>query len=271
MSEEKVFVPQQETVIAYTINPALQPPIIVAPATRRWMDDTNQHFAYRCLPMVIANQAGWLLLNTQTFWVTWDGGDEIDSLVIEYVGCGDAPEPALSHFGHGILTFHIPYLFRTPTGFNLLARGPANTPKDGIYALEGVIETDWVTSTFTMNWKMTRPGTVMFEQGEAICMIVPQRRGELEAFSPQTLALEANPELQFEHEQWSKGRDKFLKDLDTPDSEAVKMGWQKDYFKGKTREGAVKPEHQRRLQLKSFSENLTPETAFSILEEEGVE
>lgn len=265
--QEKAEAQQQQTVIAYTMNPALQPPIIPAPATRQWMDDTSQHFAYRCLPMVIANQAGWLLLNTQTFWVTWDGGNEIDSLVIEYIDCDDAPQPAISHFGHGILTFHIPYLFRTSPGFNLLARGPANTPKDGIYALEGVVETDWSTSTFTMNWKLTRPGTVLFERGEAICMIVPQRRGELEAFNTQTLALELNPELRFEHEQWSQGREKFLEDLDIPDSEAVKLGWQKDYFKGKTREGIVKPEHQRRLELKPFSENLTREPSVSIFEE----
>jgi hypothetical protein len=262
------LVPQPETVVAYTINPTLPPPIVPAPATRQWMDDSAQHFAYRCLPMVIANQAGWLLLNTKSFWVTWDGDNEIDSLVIEYVDCGDAPELAISHFGHGILTFHIPYLFRTSKGFNLLARGPANAPKDGIYALEGVIETDWSTSTFTMNWKMTRPGTVMFEQGEAICMIVPQRRGELEAFSTQILPLDTNPELQFEHEQWSQGRNKFLKDLDKPDSEAVKMGWQKDYFKGKTREGTIKQEHQRRLQLNSFSDDPTDEVPFSVLEDD---
>jgi Family of unknown function (DUF6065) len=43
-------------------------------------------------------------------------------------------------------------VFRTPPGCNLYVRGPANSPKDGIAALEGIIETDWSEATFTMNW-----------------------------------------------------------------------------------------------------------------------
>ena len=48
-----------------------------------------------------------------------------------------------SHFGDGILTWHLPILFRTPPGYNLLVRGPANYPKDAVSPLEGIVETDW--------------------------------------------------------------------------------------------------------------------------------
>src|SRR3712207_8402233 len=34
--------------------------------------------------------------------------------------------PARSHFGSGILTWNLPFLFRTPPGYNLHVRGPAN-------------------------------------------------------------------------------------------------------------------------------------------------
>ena len=37
-----------------------------------------------------------------------------------------------SHFGSGILTWHLPLLFRTPPGYDLLVRGPANHPKDAM-------------------------------------------------------------------------------------------------------------------------------------------
>jgi hypothetical protein len=58
-------------------------------------------------------------------------------------------------------------------------------PKDGIAALEGLLETDWTVATFAMNWKFTRPGHAMrFEAGEPIAMIVAMRRGELEKFRP---------------------------------------------------------------------------------------
>ena len=80
----------------------------------------------------------------------------------------------MSTFGSGILTFTIGYLFRTAPGYNLHVRGPANSPKDGIVALEGVVESDWTEAAFTMNWKVTRPNhPVVFEENEPIAMISP--------------------------------------------------------------------------------------------------
>ena len=38
------------------------PRIIPAPANRVWMDDGTQGWANRCLPLRIANQAGWFVL-----------------------------------------------------------------------------------------------------------------------------------------------------------------------------------------------------------------
>ena len=70
------------------------------------------------------------------------------------------------NFGHGVLTWHLNYLFRTSPGYNLYARGPANWPKDGIVPLEGIIETDWSVATFTMNWKVTvKNQPIDFEPG----------------------------------------------------------------------------------------------------------
>jgi hypothetical protein len=43
-----------------------------------------------------------------------------------------------------------------------------NSPKDGIAPLTGVIETDWLPYPFTMNWQMTRPGSVRFDKDEAV-------------------------------------------------------------------------------------------------------
>ncbi|HEX7975935.1 MAG TPA: DUF6065 family protein, partial [Anaerolineales bacterium] len=113
-----------------------------APGNRAWMQATDQHFANRFLPMLVANQSGWFILCSHGFRVIWDGGVETSSLRILYLN-GEPLYPATSMFGYGILTFVISFLFRTPPGYNLLARGPANLPKDGIAPLEGVIETDW--------------------------------------------------------------------------------------------------------------------------------
>lgn len=240
--------------IAYRVSdgPPLQ--LVPAPAARPWMDATDQRFAYRCLPLLIANQSGWFLLNSHTLRATWDGGDGLGALRLEYF-TGLPPYPAASHFGQGILTWHVPYLFRTPPGYNLLARGPANWPKVGAVALEGIVETDWTVATFTMNWKLTEPDRpVMFEVGEPVCMLVPRRRGELETFRPEVRKIEADPELGAAYQRWKEGRARFLADLDALDPEAVEQGWQKHYFRGATPDGTAAPAHQTRLQLREFDD-----------------
>lgn len=105
--------------------------LVPAPPARRWMDETSYRFANRCLPLRMANQAGWFVLNDHPLCATWDGGDGRGSVSVESLeemppGGPATPLLAYSHFGHGILTFEIPFLFRTPPGYNVLARGPAN-------------------------------------------------------------------------------------------------------------------------------------------------
>src|SRR5205807_2360435 len=119
------------------------------------------------------------------------------------------------------------------------ARGASNLPKDGVYALEGVVETDWSVAAFTMNWKLTRPHhPVTFEVDEPVCMLVPQRRNELEAFEAKIRSIEGDPELYQRYAQWHQSRTQFLTDLRIPGSDAVAEGWEKHYFQGTAPDGA---------------------------------
>src|SRR4051812_38925786 len=96
--------------------------IVPAPRWRTWMNETALRNANRCLPLLAANEAGWALLNTQTFSAEWSGGDAAEDLVISY---GDKPpsaERAVSTFGYGVVSFLVPYLFRTPPGWDVLVR-----------------------------------------------------------------------------------------------------------------------------------------------------
>lgn len=224
----------------------------LAPATQRrdWMDRTWNRFAYRCLPLVIANQSGWVIQSAHTLKATWNGSDALNAVTIEHLD-GQAQHSAASHFGAGVLTFHIPYLFRTPPGWNLLARGPVNNPKDGISPLEGIVETDWTAATFTMNWKFTRPDfPVIFEQGETVCMVVPQRRGELERFTPEIRAFDEQADDARKYAVWSISRSAFNEALRVSEPEAVGEGWQRNYMKGRDLPGqAPFPGHQSSLKL----------------------
>jgi LPS sulfotransferase NodH len=237
--------------IAYALSP--QPPAIVtASSNRDWMDATPKRFAYRCLPMVMANQAGWLVLNRHKLVVIWNGGIEQDDLKIEYLGPSQSRN-VVSIFGSGILTFLIGHLFRTPPGYNLYVHGPANWPKDGICALEGIVESDWAESTFTMNWKLTRPNhPVLFDEGEPIAMVTPMARHQLERFEPEVRNISEDPELEALHREWLASRQRHNAELRIPNSKAAKEGWQRHYMRGTSIRSEPAPEHQTSLTLKNF-------------------
>jgi hypothetical protein len=223
-----------------------------APVERGWMDATNQRYAYRCLPLDIANAHGWEVLCPSAFVAAWSGGPQLEAIQVQSLSI--APPPATSHFGHGTLTFHLPCIFRTEPGFDLMVQGPINRPKDGIAALSGIIETDWAPYTFTMNWVFTRPGRVGFAEGEPFCHVFPIRRGELEDIEPQQRPLAAEPELERQYKEWTASRSQFNKDLKQPGSQAQAERWQKRYYQGLDPDGqsTIGEEHRTRLRLRPF-------------------
>jgi hypothetical protein len=243
----------EQPIIAYELHSVVDTPLEVSPFNRDWMDRAHMRHPYRCLPLVIANQAGWILRSTAGFRAYWYGGPAKEDVELQFDGPVD--NRIVSHFGSGVITFTIPYLFRTPLGINLWVKGPSNFVKDGVQALEGVVETDWLASTFTMNWKITRPCEwVRFDKGEPFCMIVPVPRGLAESLVPQRHFLETNPELMAQYQAWEASRRGFLADLSSRDPEAIKRGWQKDYFQGKTPDGKDFESHQTRLELREFEQ-----------------
>ncbi len=246
--------------IAYrgTQQAELLPEILPASRWRGWMEETSVRFANRCLPMLVANESGWVLINTSAFEAVWDGGIDTSAVRISFPD-GQTPSrrPAESNFGYGILTFGVPYLFRTPPGYNLLARGPANDPKDGIGPLEGIVETDWATATFTMNWRFTRPDhPVRFEEGEPFCLILPQCRGDLEDFDPTIRTAGSDPEISDRVRRWQERREKLrIRKFLGRYSESLgddRGAWEGDYFRGRDIDGNVFSEHQTKRRLRRF-------------------
>jgi hypothetical protein len=217
---------------------------------RGWMDDTGG-FAYRCLPLSIANQCGWVIRSPAGFSAVWDGGVPTGATHLAF-----DPEDErfaaqiLSHFGWGIVTFSLPWLFRTPPGYALMVRGATNHWIPGAAPLDGIVETDWATSTFTMNWRLTDPGrSVRFEKGDPICFLCPYPLEAIERFRPSALRLESNPELEREYREWSASRSAFNANPARKPSE-----WQKDYVKGETPTGKKAREHRSRLKVRPFED-----------------
>jgi Family of unknown function (DUF6065) len=110
------------------------PRVVPAPVARKWFGPEM----YRCLPLTIANQMGWTVLNPAAFSATWDGGDSADAVT----GTTDGSH-VLSRFGHGLVSIHPGFYVRTSPDVDLFVKGVPNRPKDGVACLEALIETDW--------------------------------------------------------------------------------------------------------------------------------
>jgi hypothetical protein len=76
--------------IAYHTSVGAMPELSPAPIQREWMSKTRDGFANRCLPLLIANQAGWLVISPHTVRATWTGSNEINCIDIEHL---EGPEP----------------------------------------------------------------------------------------------------------------------------------------------------------------------------------
>ncbi len=226
---------------------ATPPNIAVGDPKRQWMDDTHQSFAYRCLPLTIANTHGWAVLSHASFRVYWTGGNSEKDLVIQATDGAPAAMLPVGIFGHGILTFHIHALIETEPGWNIICMGPPNAPKDGISPLMGVIETDWSPYTFTMNWQVTRPHSwIHFKKDEPYAFLMPTPRNVVEGFQPTLEMIDPASEKGQQHYVWTASRTAFNKDLKTEGSQAQQDKWQKYYYLGKNPAGEevqVTPPH----------------------------
>jgi hypothetical protein len=249
-----------------TAYPTLFPKLEIrpAPVERTWMNETPERFAYRCLPLNIANSHGWEILCPFSIRARWTGGPsrkdvQVEALEDARVAVGQ-PGFAGTHFGSGVLTFQTGFLFRTEKNYSLWFSGPTNCPKDGISALTGVVETDWSPFGVTMNWRFTRPDTwVTFRQGEPFCFFFPLKRRLLNDIHPEIQELSSDPELSLKNAEWCRSRAEFLADAHKPGPQAEKGKWQKHYFLGQTIRGETDTEtHETRLKLRPFLDQTRP-------------
>lgn len=238
--------------VAYLTTPDASVQILPVPSakSREWIDDTPNHFARRCLPLMVASQAGWVLPAPIGFRARWNGSPHVGGIEIQASDPGHPASGWMSdHFGSGIVTFNIPYLFRTPPGIALLVRGAPNFWIAGAQALEGLVETDWPAMTFTMNWRILVPNRwVQFAAGDPICFLQPISVDLIEAAQPVIKSLAEAPEIDAPYQTWSEARQAF-----NADPARRPEAWQKDYFLGKRPDGQPVESHRTRVQVASFA------------------
>jgi hypothetical protein len=246
------------------------PKLVPARAQRQWMDDFPDRHAYRCLPLSIANAHGWDVLCPAPVEIEWNGGPAVGDIIIRALKPLPGGRPiehfCRSNFSRGIVTMHVDYIFRTEPGWDLLATGPFNHPKENAYPLTGIIEADWLPYPFTMNWQILRPGRVIFEEGEPFCSVFPIAKQALLDCEPEIRRLSDDLELVRQHQAFRASRDEFMKRFHAGDSDAVRQAWQRHYFLGRHPDGTTVDDHLNKLRLKeavdyrgSASAPLSPE------------
>lgn len=228
--------------------------IVSAPVNRDWMEAHNGH-AYRCLPLTIANASGWIIKCPVAFTAIWNGGLNKEDITIYMEDpLGEHRRSILSHFGSGVLTFQLPWVFQTnKPGLSLSVRGLPNYFKRNINPCEGIVEIDWLPFTFTMNWKIMDPNIpISFAKGDPICFIQPIQLNTIEAANPSKEPIEIFPDLHSKYLEWEKKRSTFNR-TPRPDNKE----WQKFYHNGMPREDGTTVEppahHRTALKLKPFT------------------
>jgi hypothetical protein len=114
---------------------------------------------YRCIPLTIGNQYGFVIKNNFPFEVVWNGGSRPNDVKIFYKNEKHKSiyPKFLTHFGSGILTLETPFVFRTPPGVNIMTINPPNFVVPNMTVMTGVVEADNLRYTFTFNLKIQVP------------------------------------------------------------------------------------------------------------------
>jgi hypothetical protein len=208
---------------AHTIFPFEQ-----ASYKREWMDAYSSSFAYRCLPLKIANEAGWLVRCPIDFTAEYVSDlNPLESVQITIQENSPYKLYIKSHFGRGVVTFSLPYVLRTLEPWCVWVRGYPNYYKENVSFLEGIIETYWLDSTFTYNIRLVEKNKpVSFKKGEPLffltCIDLQSINKSVISYSD----IGSDLDTKTAYEQWSSSRRAFNESPKDPED------WQKDYFKG---------------------------------------
>jgi hypothetical protein len=218
--------------------------ILRKPSRKRdWFDP---HF-YKCLPLSIANEYGYVIVAEFDFSVVWNGGDNVNDLkfflpddIRDNHGKGLYPT-VKSHFGFGIITIELPFHIRSPKGVNIMTINPPNFVLPNMTVMSGVVETDNLRRSFTCNLKVQMPNIeVVIPKGTPLAGFIPIPRYYADSF-----------EMKFAEEIFSE--DDVIEEIQAAEDAAIKREQIEyvstppvglDYFRGQDVYGNKFSDHQ---------------------------
>lgn len=207
---------------------------------RDWFD---AHF-YRCLPLTIGNQYGFIVSSEYDITFEWNGGNNPEDVRL-YANekSGQPYYPQIStHFGSGIVTINTPYFFRTPPGINLMTINPPNYIIPNVTVMTGVVETDNLRRNFTFNLKIQIPNIrVVIPAGHPLAAFIPIPRYYCDEFNLDFAENLFSKEIIDEEIKSDKAASKYRDEVEPN----LKNGVGKHYMQGKDVYGNKFKDHQK--------------------------
>ncbi len=197
---------------------------IKPPKHKPWWQDnskTRNHINH-CLPLAMANSAGFYILSPATFVVEWDGDTQADAVVkvIEKMPCCEVD----NHAAFGSFTIQPGFVPKTrQTGDFILIKGIPNERCTPYQCMEAMIEAWWSPAKFGLVFLLNQAGRFLVNIGDPIAqMLVYKASGyEIEASTNK-------PEMHLKWEE-RRSRNGYTKDF--------------DYLHGRYPDGSTEPSH----------------------------
>jgi hypothetical protein len=205
----------------------------------------TSHF-YRCLPLIIGNQYGFIIKSEFDFTLYWNGGPEITDTSIfvsqEVIDNNDLYPNISSHFGSGIITVNPPFILRTPPNVNLMTINPPNYILPNITVMTGVVETDNLRRNFTFNLKIQSPNVqINIAAGTPLAGFIPIPRYFADSFVLKDANELFNSDIIGEEMEAHNAANLKRSTIESK----LKFGVGKDYYQGRDVYGNNFSDHQK--------------------------
>ena len=209
---------------------------------REWFDPNF----YRCLPLAIGNQYGFVIKSEFDIGFIWDGGNSDQAIKFffnETIEQLSTKYPRIeSHFGNGIITINPPFTLRTPPGVNLMTINPPNHIIPNITVMTGVVEADNLRRNFTFNLKIQTPNIeTAIPAGTPLAAFIPIPRYYSDSFELEYASNIFDEEVI--NEELKAAEDANSHRANVEPTLPIKAG--RHYFKGKDIYENKFPDHQR--------------------------
>lgn len=136
---------------------------------RKWMNETFDKHAYRCVPLINANVYGWEVCLPHDVVVIKDEHGKVSIIEGEFF---DKFKICSTDILNESIAFLHNLTFVTEKNYSILVSGPPNYFVDGAQSYTAIIPSSWWFNTFQFSWRITKTNCpILFKKNQPIMFI----------------------------------------------------------------------------------------------------